>query len=144
MFKEAGLSRRARSKRQLTIADRTIHSVPVMGTSKKQVRAAFRRAVYTRAAFRCQGPGCSVVATAITAEDVLDAHHITDRNLLPGGGYVAENGIALCKDAGGCHEKAEQYHATGTASLGFAPDDLYAIIGSTLLAAEAASHRLCK
>jgi len=113
-----------------------------MGTSKKQVRAAFRRAVYERAQYRCQGPGCSVVATATTAEEVLDAHHITDRNWLPNGGYVAENGIALCKAPGGCHEKAEQYHATGTAYPGYAPADLYAVIGSNLAAAEAASRRL--
>jgi hypothetical protein len=68
----------------------------------------------------------------------LDAHHITDRNLMPHGGYVAENGISLCA---GCHQLAEVYHSTGIAAEGFHPDDLYRIIGSSLEKATDASHR---
>ncbi|MCA9662995.1 MAG: HNH endonuclease, partial [Myxococcales bacterium] len=67
------------------------------------------------------------------------AHHITDRNAMPNGGYVAENGIALCP---ACHEKAERFHATGHALAGFHPDDLYRIVGSSREKAERASRRL--
>lgn len=73
-------------------------------------------------------------------EDVkLDAHHITDRTLMPNGGYVKENGISLCP---GCHEKAEVFHSTGTALPGWSPDDLYEVIGSSYSLAHAASERL--
>lgn len=113
-----------------------------MSASKKNVRAAFRQAVYARAKYRCQGPDCTVTATAATAEELLDAHHVTDRTLMPHGGYVPENGIALCKAPGGCHEKAEQFHSTGAAYPGFAPEDLYRIIGSSSANARAASLRL--
>ncbi len=109
---------------------------------KEIVRAAFRQAVFSRAKYRCQGPGCSVKATARNAEEILDAHHITDRNLLAAGGYVAENGIALCKASGGCHEKAEVFHSTGEALPGWSPTDLYVIVGSSWADAVAASERL--
>jgi hypothetical protein len=109
---------------------------------KELIRAQFREAVFRRAGYRCQGPGCAVRATARTAEEILDAHHITDRRLMAAGGYVAENGIALCKAPGGCHEKAEVFHATGEALPGWSPTDLYVIIGSTLTDATAASERL--
>ncbi len=39
---------------------------------------------------------------------------------MPNGGYVWQNGIALCAP---CHEKAEVVHSTGTALPGFAPSD---------------------
>ncbi|MGC4044986.1 MAG: HNH endonuclease [Armatimonas sp.] len=58
----------------------------------------------------------------------LDAHHITNRNDMPGGGYVAENGISLCET---CHRLAEQLWETGTAAPGFTPDDLYRVVGSS-------------
>lgn len=60
----------------------------------------------------------------------LDAHHITDRNKMPGGGYVKENGITLCPE---CHAKAERFHQTNGEEheMGFHPNDLYAIIGSS-------------
>jgi len=57
---------------------------------------------------------------------------------MPNGGYVAENGISLCQT---CHEKAEVYHSTGTALLGWSPDDLYRLIGSTYDLAVAAAKR---
>ena len=87
--------------------------------TKKQIRAAFRKAVFERDQYRCAKCGAS---------DELDAHHITDRSEMPDGGYVVENGISLCKD---CHWKAEQFHATGSAVKGYAPDNLYRIIGSS-------------
>lgn len=110
-----------------------------MSANKKQIRAAFRAAVFARARYRCEGPGCGFTSTPERAEAELDAHHITDRNEMPSGGYVAENGIALCPP---CHEKAEHYHATGTALPAFHPDDLYRIIGSSRERAERASRRL--
>lgn len=110
-----------------------------MSSGKKQVRAAFREAVFRRARYKCEGPGCSFRSSLEKAVIELDAHHITDRNEMPNGGYVPENGIALC---GPCHEKAEQFHATGVALPGFAPEELYKVIGSSRDAAEKASRRL--
>lgn len=104
-------------------------------TEKERVRERFRAAVFQRAGHRCQGPGCSARAPAV----VLDAHHVTDRRELPAGGYVPENGIALCPP---CHERAEVFHATGAAVEGWHPDDLYRVIGSSRERAEAASQRL--
>lgn len=92
----------------------------------KQWRKQFREAV-----FRRDGNRCRICGQA----DNLDAHHITDRHLLPAGGYVTSNGITLCggENQGSCHWMAEQYHITnGTAwKQGFHPDDLYRIIDSS-------------
>lgn len=74
-----------------------------------------------------------------TGNSYLDAHHITDRNLMPNGGYVKENGISVCPS---CHEKAEVFHSTGTSVTGFSPDDLYKMIGSSYEKAVEASKRL--
>ncbi len=100
-------------------------------SGKKQVRMVFRKAVFQRDRYRCamcgkpgkdrQGsdghrnfhrdvPDASLL--------LLDAHHITDRNEMPNGGYVEENGISLCDY--GCHLLAEVYHQTGIAHPGFA------------------------
>lgn len=100
---------------------------------KKRVREAFRTAVFERDGYRCKG--CRAPGTGET----LDAHHITDRNLMPNGGYVKENGISLCST---CHEKAEVFHSTGQSLTNWAPDDLYRLIGSTHEAAVRASRRL--
>jgi hypothetical protein len=64
-------------------------------------------------------------------EEDLDAHHITDRSLMVGGGYVASNGITVCKDE--CHMKVERFHITEGEEWneGLHPDDLYRIIGSS-------------
>jgi predicted restriction endonuclease len=110
-----------------------------MSTQKKQIRSGFRDAVFARAKYRCEGPGCSFKSSPERAVQELDAHHITDRNEMPNGGYVAENGIALCPP---CHEKAEHFHSTGTALPGFHPDELYRIISSSREKAERASRRL--
>ncbi len=101
-------------------------------SGKKMVRARFREAVHARDDHRCRMCG---------AEGQLDAHHITDRNDMPGGGYVAENGISLCHR---CHMKAEAYHASGHEvwEEGWHPDDLYEVIGSSHARAVRASERL--
>ncbi len=91
-----------------------------MSNDKKLVREQFRTAVFKRDQFRCRA--CGVTGLP------LDAHHITDRNLLPAGGYVLENGISLCED---CHRKAEVFHQTGTSLPNFSPSDLYKKIGSS-------------
>lgn len=103
--------------------------------TKKEIRQRFRDAVFKRAKYACQGPGCTMRATKETAEQNLDAHHVTDRHEFRHGGYVPENGIALCAY---CHEKAEEFHRTGEAFEGFAPEELYLIINSSREKAEAA------
>ncbi len=117
--------------------------------SKKEVRSAFRKAVLKRDGFRCvccKVPGrCRQTgeyegkANPATVTEVLDAHHITDRSQMPNGGYVAENGASLCS---ACHEKAEEFHSTGVAVSGFAPEDLYQMIGSSHEKAIIASEML--
>ena len=97
-----------------------------MSQKKKKVRTDFRDAVFDRDGHRCVLCGLPAV----------DAHHITDRNLMPNGRYVAENGISLCA---ACHEKAESFHARGVAEPGYAPDNLYTAIGSSYEAAHQAS-----
>jgi hypothetical protein len=105
-----------------------------MSVAKKRIRAAFRDAVFTRAKNMCQ-----CCPEPVTLEDkALDAHHVTDRNEFINGGYVKENGIALCA---ACHIKAEMYHSTGQADIGFHPDDLYAIIESSYDMAKAADKK---
>lgn len=108
-------------------------------TEKERIRERFREGVFRRAGYRCQGPGCTVKTTRDRAVALLDAHHITDRTLMPGGGYVVENGIALCAS---CHRKAEVFHESGTALEGWSPEDLYARVGSSRALAESASRRL--
>lgn len=120
---------------------------------KNQIRSTFRSAVFRRDRYRCAvcgkagkdrqgGDGHKAFHTGLADESLvpLDAHHITDRNLMPNGGYVAENGISLCDD--GCHRLAEVFHQTGVPHPGYAPADLYRAIGSTYEAAHRASARL--
>jgi hypothetical protein len=71
----------------------------------------------------------------------LDAHHIQNRNLMPGGGYVKENGISLCDD---CHIKAEQYWVAGEAYPGYSPEELFDLIDSSLELATKAAQLLVK
>ena len=106
-----------------------------MSSDKKKTRAAFRDAVFKRDNNRCRVCGWC----AFNAEHSLDAHHITDRNLMPNGGYVKENGVALCP---ACHEKAEVFHSTGVALPNFSPDELYTLIGSSSESATEASKKL--
>jgi hypothetical protein len=122
-----------------------------MMSTKKQVRAAFRTAVFLRDCCRCVacgkpgrdrqgGDAHRAFHPGAAGEHLvsLDAHHITDRNAMPHGGYVPENGITLCDD--GCHRLAEEFHQTGTPHPGFAPADLYARIGSSHEAAVRAAE----
>jgi 5-methylcytosine-specific restriction endonuclease McrA len=104
-----------------------------MSANKKLVRQKFRDACYKRDGHRCRI--CRVGGVE------LDAHHITDRNEMPNGGYVKENGISLCPP---CHEKAEVYHSSGKTrhEPGYHPDDLYRAIGSSLEQAIESSKRL--
>ncbi len=104
---------------------------------KKQVRQNFRTAVFARDGFRCRG--CGFASTPERAEVELDAHHIIDRNQMPHGGYVAENGIALC---GAYHGKAEAFHRGEPVPPGFSPAELFGRIGSSAAEARAASERL--
>jgi 5-methylcytosine-specific restriction endonuclease McrA len=106
-----------------------------MSAEKKKIRENFRNAVFQRDGHKCKGCGWSL----ITSETPLDAHHITDRNEMPNGGYVKENGISLCP---GCHEKAEVFHSTGSPVEGWAPADLYKMIGTSYEEAVKASERL--
>ncbi len=78
------------------------------------------------------------------AIEELDAHHITNRNDMPNGGYAAENGVSLCKygPSPTCHEKAEQWLTAGTGEPGFSPAELYAKIGSSYESAVAKSRQL--
>ncbi len=58
----------------------------------------------------------------------LDVHHITDRHDLPNGGYVLSNGISLCAKH---HLFCEDWHVAGICEIGYHPDDLYKMIGSS-------------
>lgn len=108
-----------------------------MSTDKKLIRQAFRTACYKRDGFRCAM--CFMKSSKDHVEEELDAHHVTDRNLMPNGGYVKENGISLCPD---CHQKAEVFHDTGVAYPGYAPEDLYKKINSSLEKAIMASEKV--
>lgn len=116
-----------------------------MSNSKKQIRAAFRDSVYKRDKYTCRA--CGRKFSIDTAEENLDAHHVTPRELMTGGGYVRENGISLCKfgvDGNpSCHEKAEAY-LHGDLIEGFAPEELYRKIGSSYELAVKASEKLAK
>lgn len=90
-----------------------------MSQKKKQVRENFRNEVFSRDENKCRKCG----------KEAVDAHHITDRNEMPNGGYVLPNGISLCED---CHEKAEVWHLSGDMEFveGYKPHDLYKLIDS--------------
>ena len=122
-------------------------------SKKKRVRGAFRAAVLGRDRYRCVmcrkpgtdrqgGDGHKPFHPDVPGDQLvpLDAHHITDRNQMPNGGYVPENGITLCDD--GCHRLAEVFHQTGIPHPGFSPADLYALIGSSPETARKASLEL--
>lgn len=114
-----------------------------MSKNKKQVRAQFRASVFKRDRFTCQV--CGRKSSPEKADEELDAHHITDRSLMPNGGYVAENGITVCEGgADSCHMQCERFHISGGTSWneGLHPEDLYAKIGSSHEQAVRASERL--
>lgn len=97
-----------------------------MSHEKKKVRQEFKKSVFARDRYRCKK--CGYTPPRDKAEDELDAHHITNRNLFPNGGYVKENGITLCKKE--CHLKAEK------GEPGFEAELLYRLIGSSRKLAE--------
>ena len=101
---------------------------------KQLIRSKFREAVFNRDDNKCLICG---------AKERLDAHHITDRNDMPNGGYVLENGISLCPEH---HLMAEQYHISNGNSYPeeFHPDDLYELINSSYEKAYRSSERLKK
>jgi predicted restriction endonuclease len=108
-----------------------------MSQRKQLVRKQFRDAVFARDGHSCRT--CGFESSPERAENELDAHHITDRNELPNGGYVPENGISLCA---GCHWNAEAFHRGEAIPPGFGPAELYDLIGSSEADARAASERL--
>lgn len=103
-----------------------------MNMNKKEVRKRFRTAVFERDGYKCKICG-------FDHPDALDAHHITDRNEMPNGGYVSENGITLCTIS--CHQLAEEYHRTGEPVPGYSPKELYELIGSSKHKAVEASKK---
>lgn len=99
---------------------------------KQLVRIKFAEAVFKRDGHKCK---------FCDRTDELDAHHITNRDDMPKGGYVAANGITLCPVH---HMMAERWHISGGTEWepGMAPTDLYNRIGSSYAIAYAASERL--
>jgi 5-methylcytosine-specific restriction endonuclease McrA len=108
-----------------------------MGAEKKLIRKNFRDSCFKRDKYKCVM--CHFKSSPDKAEQDLDAHHVYDRNLMPNGGYVKENGISLCAP---CHEKAEVFHSTGTPVPGYSIEELYRAIGSTYEQAIKASEKL--
>ena len=111
----------------------------VMSQKKKKIREDFRNACFKRDNFKCVMCGYKELKKEKPLEDVYDAHHITNRDLMPNGGYVKENGITLCPI---CHERAEVFHSTGDSFPGYSPADLYKKINSSYERAFAASKKL--
>lgn len=99
---------------------------------KQIVRQKFREAVFNRDEHKCVFCG---------ATENLDAHHITDRSVMPNGGYVKENGITLCPKH---HMDAEMFHITSGKEWidDMHPMDLYKLINSSYIKAYAASEKL--
>jgi 5-methylcytosine-specific restriction endonuclease McrA len=108
-----------------------------MSQAKKKIRQHFRDICFARDKYACVT--CGMQSSPDKAVQELDCHHITDRSLMPHGGFVPENGISLCAS---CHLKAEEYHSTGVAHPGYAPADLYTKINSSHEKALEASQRL--
>jgi 5-methylcytosine-specific restriction endonuclease McrA len=100
-----------------------------MSAQKKLIRQNFRDAVFKRDGHKCVFCG---------ATENLDAHHITDRSLMPNGGYVLENGITVCDKH---HLLCEGYHG-GKPQEGYLPSDLYKKIGSSYSRAVIESEKL--
>ena len=89
---------------------------------KKQIiRMKFSESVFKRDGYKC---------IFCNEKEDLDAHHITDRNEMPNGGYIKENGITLCPMH---HMEAEEFHITDGKEWieGMHPDDLYKKINSS-------------
>jgi 5-methylcytosine-specific restriction endonuclease McrA len=104
-----------------------------MSAAKKRIRRDAREAAFARDGHRCR----------VCGDVGADAHHITPREEMPNGGYVAENLITLCST---CHEGAEAWLAgrgrDDMSDSAFRPTALYARIGSTYDRAVMASRNL--
>jgi len=109
-----------------------------MSAGKKAIREAFRTATFKRDGHKCRK--CGVPDSKVK----LDAHHITNREAMPNGGYVAENAVSLCDIENGCHFKAEEFYRTGVAVPGYSPEELYRLIGSSYEKAVRASEKLAR
>jgi 5-methylcytosine-specific restriction endonuclease McrA len=103
-----------------------------MSNKKKEIRENFRKSVFIRDKHKCVF--CDI-------KENLDAHHITDRNEMPNGGYVKENGISLCPTH---HMQAEKFHISGGVEFhpGMHPNDLYKKINSSKEQAITAAEKL--
>ena len=105
---------------------------------KKEVRENFRNSVFKRDGYKCRLCGDKT--------SKLDAHHITNRKLMPNGGYVASNGITLCDNLEGCHRKVEAfYHRIDRDSdleNPLHPNNLYEMINSSYELAYKDSEKL--
>lgn len=105
--------------------------------NKKDIRKKFRDQCLIRDKYKCVM--CAFQSTPNKAEQELDVHHIQNRKEIVNGGYCAPNGISLCFP---CHQKAEQFHSTGTAYPGYSIEELYKVINSSLKQAIEASQKL--
>lgn len=104
--------------------------------TKKQIRKKFKREVFERDNYTCK------VCGKQRPEEELNAHHITDRNEMPNGGYVKENGITVCENP--CHLLVEEYHMSGHQNYheGLHPNHLYKMINSSWTIAYTKSSKL--
>jgi len=96
-------------------------------TKKQKVREEFRNSVFKRDGNKCRLCGNK------TAK--LDAHHIWNREEMPNGGYVKENGITLCDQEDGCHFQVEEFYFSDGLENDIEnrlhPNNLYKLIGSS-------------
>ena len=112
-----------------------------MSLKKKKIRGDFNAVCMARDLSRCRI--CKAAAGDPVDDDkaisldadvvVLNVHHITPREAMPDGGYVASNGITLCEY---CHMLAEEaVDSTDPLEVeeaaGHVPSKLYEAIGSS-------------
>lgn len=96
--------------------------------SKKEIRSNFRNECVKRDNDSEKEGYCTCrVCQEEFPLNEIDVHHIIDRNEIPNGGYIKQNGICLCQE---CHKKAEVYHQTNGIKWteGYHPDDLFSCI----------------
>lgn len=112
-------------------------------SQKKEIRRKFREGVFKRDKFVCQICGAKYsLEQSDPALQIINAHHITDRNELDNGGYCVENGITVCDEKGNypgstsCHMLVESWHISGgdlnMVEPQYRPEALYQKIGSSL------------
>lgn len=70
---------------------------------------------------------------------VLEVHHITNRHIMPNGGYTKYNGITLCPNH---HWDAEAVLNGTIVDSNFSPDNLYKLISSSYELALTESEKL--